>query len=44
MILRSRPGVATLAVAMTLVQFFDAVIGFRLNDLGQAYGLWHLPR
>ncbi len=38
MVLRSRPGVATLAVAMTLVQLFDVIIGFRLNDPGRAYG------
>jgi len=30
--------VAALAVAMILVQLFDAMIGFRLNDPGGAYG------
>jgi hypothetical protein len=38
MALRSRGGVAALAVAMILVQLFDAIIGFRLNDPGRAYG------
>ncbi len=38
MALRSRGGVAALAVAMILVQLFDAMIGFRLNDPGAAYG------
>jgi hypothetical protein len=38
MALRSRGGVAALAVAMILVQLFDAMIGFRLNDPGRAYG------
>jgi hypothetical protein len=38
MALRSRRGVAALAVAMILVQLFDAIIGFRLNDPGRAYG------
>ena len=36
--LRSRGGVAALAVAMTLVQLFDAIIGFRLGDPAKAYG------
>jgi hypothetical protein len=36
--LRSRAGVAALAVAMTLVQLFDGIVGFRLNDPGRAYG------
>jgi hypothetical protein len=29
---------ATLAGAMTLVQLFDAIVGFRLNDRGRACG------
>jgi hypothetical protein len=36
--LRSRGGMATLAGAMTLVQLFDAIVGFRLNDRGRACG------
>src|SRR5258706_14197535 len=39
MALRSRGGVAALAVAMIMVQIFDAIIGFLLNDPGRAYGL-----
>ncbi|WP_213806526.1 hypothetical protein [Granulicella sp. dw_53] len=35
---RSRAGMATLAVAMTLVQLFDGIIGLRLHDPGRAYG------
>jgi hypothetical protein len=35
---RSRGGVAAIAIAMTLIQLLDAIIGFRLNDLGRAYG------
>jgi len=42
MTLRSRGGVAALAVAMTLVQLFDGIIGLRLHDPGRAYGLWYL--
>jgi len=38
MALRSRDGVAALAVAMIPVQLFDAMIGFRLNYPGRAYG------
>jgi len=38
MALRSRGGAAALAVAMTLVQFFDGIIGLRLHDPGRAYG------
>jgi hypothetical protein len=38
MALRSRGGVAALATAMTLVQLFDGIIGFRLNDPSRAYG------
>jgi hypothetical protein len=38
MALRSRGGVATLAVAMALVQLFDGIVGFRLHDPGRAYG------
>ncbi|SRR5258708_37246982 len=38
MALRSCGSVAALAVAMVLVQLFDAIIGFRLNDPGRAYG------
>jgi hypothetical protein len=38
MALRSRAGVAALAVAMTLVQLFDGIVGLRLNDPGRAYG------
>jgi hypothetical protein len=36
--LRSRGAVAALAVAMIVVQLFDAMIGFRLNDPSRAYG------
>src|SRR5260370_36425863 len=36
MALRSRGGVAALAVAMILVQLFDSIIGFRINDPGAA--------
>jgi hypothetical protein len=35
---RSRGGVAAMAVAMTLIQLFDAIIGFQLHDPGRAYG------
>jgi hypothetical protein len=38
MVLRARGGTATLAIAMTLVQFFDGIVGLRLNDPGRAYG------
>jgi hypothetical protein len=38
MAVRSRGGVAALAVAMTLVQLFDGIVGFQLNDPGRAYG------
>jgi hypothetical protein len=38
MALRSYGGVAALAVAMTLVQMFDGMIGLRLHDPGRAYG------
>jgi hypothetical protein len=38
MALRSRAGVAALAVALTLVQLFDGTVGLRLNDPGRAYG------
>jgi len=38
MVTRSRGGVAAMAVAMTLIQLFDAFIGFRLHDPGKAYG------
>ncbi len=38
MALRSRGGIATLAVAMTLVQLFDGIVGLKLNDPGRAYG------
>ena len=38
MALRSRGGVAALATAVTLVQLFDGIIGFRLNDPSRAYG------
>jgi len=42
MALRSRGGVAALAVAMILVQLFDAMIGFRLTILARrtAHGLF----
>jgi hypothetical protein len=36
--LRSRGGMAALAVAMILVQLFDGVVGLRLHDPGRAYG------
>lgn len=35
---RSHGGIATLAVAMTLVQLFDAVVGLLLHDPGRSYG------
>jgi hypothetical protein len=35
---RSRGGVAAMAVAMTLIQLIDAIIGFQLRDPGRAYG------
>jgi len=38
MALRSRAGVAALAVAMTLVQLFDGIVGLRLDDPGRDYG------
>ena len=38
MIWRSHGGVATIAVAMTLVQFLDGIVGLRLHDPGRAYG------
>jgi len=38
MTMRSRGGVAALAVAMTLVQLFDGVVEWRLGDPGRAYG------
>ena len=38
MALRSRGGVAALAVTMTVVQLLDTIIGFRLNDPGRTYG------
>jgi hypothetical protein len=38
MLLRWRSGMATVAVAMTLVQLFDGIVGFLLHDPGRAYG------
>ena len=38
MALRSLGGVKTFAVAMTLVQLFDGIVGLRLHDPGRAYG------
>jgi len=38
MTLRARGAMATLAVAMTLVQLFDGIVGLRLHDPGRAYG------
>lgn len=38
MALRLRGGVAALAVAMSLVQLFDGLVGLRLGDPGRAYG------
>jgi hypothetical protein len=38
MVRRSRDGMATIAVAMTLVQLFDGMVGFRLHDPGRTYG------
>ncbi len=38
MLMRSRSGLSTLAIAMVLVQLFDGIIGFRLSDSGKAYG------
>jgi len=38
MALQTRGGMAALAVAMTLVQLFDGVVGFQLHDPGRAYG------
>ncbi len=38
MVLRSHGAIATLAVAMTLVQLFDGIVWLRLHDPGRAYG------
>ena len=38
MALRSRGGMGALAVAMTLVQLFDGIVGLRLHDPGRVYG------
>jgi hypothetical protein len=38
MAMRSRGGMAALAIAMTLVQLFDGIVGLRLHDPGRAYG------
>jgi hypothetical protein len=38
MALRLRGGIAALAVAMSLVQLFDGLVGLRLGDPGRAYG------
>jgi hypothetical protein len=38
MVRRSYGGTASLAVAITLVQLFDGIVGFRLNDPSRAYG------
>ena|ERR1700733_12061612 len=38
MAMRSRGGMATLAVAMTLVQLFDGIVGLRLHDPDRTYG------
>jgi hypothetical protein len=35
---RSRGGVAVIAIAMTLIQLLDAIIGLQLHDPGRAYG------
>lgn len=35
---RSRSGLSSLAVAMSLVQLFDAVVGLQLHDPGRTYG------
>jgi hypothetical protein len=36
--LRSRIGIAAMALTMSLVQLFDAVIGVLLHDSGKTYG------
>ena len=38
MALRSHGGTATLAVAMTLVQLFDGIVGLHLHNPGRTYG------
>jgi hypothetical protein len=38
MVLRRHSGMAGLAVAMTLVQLFDGIVGFLLHDPGRTYG------
>jgi hypothetical protein len=38
MVRRSHGGMATIAVAMTLVQLFDGIVGLRLHDPSRAYG------
>ena len=38
MALRSRAGLASLAVAMILVQMFDAYVGFAIHNAGELYG------
>jgi hypothetical protein len=38
MAMRSRSGIATLALAMTLVQLFDGIVGLLLHDPDRAYG------
>jgi hypothetical protein len=38
MIMRSRGGIASLGVAMTLIQFLDGFIGLHLHDPSRTYG------
>jgi hypothetical protein len=38
MMRRSHGGIATLALAMTLIQLLDGFIGLHLHDPGRAYG------
>lgn len=38
MVRRSHGGMATIAVAMTLVHSFDGIVGLRLHDPSRAYG------
>ncbi len=35
---RSHGGIATLAIVMILLQFFDGIIGLRLHDPSRTYG------
>ncbi len=35
---RSRGGMATVAIAMSIVQLLDGIVGLFLHDLGRTYG------